>query len=101
MRTEQLPALNACLNTAAAVCLFAGYLCIRRKSITAHKAFMLTIWEFQKVRGGDNKSLLSTLKRMMPALELHFSEGQSNGMPYMKSAMGFWHGGNVLGRTGQ
>jgi hypothetical protein len=38
---------------------------------------------------------------MMPALELHFSEGQARGMPYMKMAMGFWHGGNVLGRTGQ
>lgn len=69
--------------------------------IAPHKPFMLTIWEFRKVRGGDNKSLLNTLKRMMPALELHFSEGQANGMPYMKMAMGFWHGGNVVGRTGQ
>lgn len=69
--------------------------------ITPHKQFLLTIWEFRKSRGGDNKSLLSTLKRMMPALELHFSEGQVSGMPYMKMAMGFWHGGNVLGRTGQ
>lgn len=69
--------------------------------ITPHKAFMLTIWEFRKARGGDNKSLLNTLKRMMPALELHFSDGQANGMPYMKMAMGFWHGGNVVGRTGQ
>jgi len=69
--------------------------------ITPHKPFMLTIWEFRKVRGGDNKSLLNTLKRIMPALELHFSEGQSSGMPYMKMPMGFWHGGNVVGRTGQ
>ena len=69
--------------------------------IAPHKAFMLTIWEFRKTRGGDNKSLLNTLKRMMPALELHFSAGQDHGMPYMKLAMGFWHGGNVLGRTGQ
>ena len=69
--------------------------------IAPHKSFMLTIWEFSKVRGGDNKSLLNRLKRMMPALELHFSEGQARGMPYMKMAMGFWHGGNVLGRTGQ
>ncbi len=69
--------------------------------IAPHKPFMLTIWEFRKARGGDNKSLLNTLKRMMPALEFHFSEGQANGMPYMKMAMGFWHGGNVLGRTGQ
>ncbi len=69
--------------------------------IGPHKEFMLTIWEFRKVRGGDDKSLLTTLKRMMPALERHFSAGQSNGMPYMKASMGFWHGGNVLGRTGQ
>ena len=66
-----------------------------------HKEFLMTIWEFRKTRGGDNKSLLTTLKRLMPALELHFSDGQSNGMPYMKMSMGFWHGGNVLGRTGQ
>ena len=69
--------------------------------IAPHKDFMLTIWEFRKVRGGDNKSLLTALKRMMPALELHFSDGQASGMPYMKVSMGFWHGGNVLGRTGQ
>ena len=66
-----------------------------------HKEFLMTIWEFRKTRGGDNKSLLTTLKRLMPALELHFSDGQSNGMPYMKMSMGFWHGGNVVGRTGQ
>ncbi len=70
-------------------------------NIIPHKEFMLTIWEFQKVRGGDNKSLLTALKRVMPLLELHFSQGQANGMPYMKMGMGFWHGGNVVGRTGQ
>lgn len=69
--------------------------------IEPHTEFLMTIWEFRKTRGGDNKSLLTTLKRLMPALALHFSEGQSNGMPYMKMSMGFWHGGNVLGRTGQ
>ncbi|MEM1228842.1 MAG: DUF1588 domain-containing protein, partial [Planctomycetota bacterium] len=69
--------------------------------VTPHKSFMLTIWEFQKVRGGDNKSLLTALKRMMTTLEVHFQDGQNSGMPYMKMAMGFWHGGNVLGRTGQ
>ena len=71
------------------------------ENIEPHKEFLMTIWEFRKTRGGDNKSLLTTLKRLMPALELHFSDGQSNGMPYMKMSMGFWHGGNVLGRTGQ
>ncbi|MEM7561048.1 MAG: DUF1588 domain-containing protein, partial [Planctomycetota bacterium] len=71
------------------------------EDIEPHREFMLMIWEFRKARGGDNKSLLTTLKRMMPALEMHFSSGQANGMPYMKMAMGFWHGGNVLGRSGQ
>ena len=69
--------------------------------IEPHQSFMQTIWEFRKVRGGDSKSLLSALKRIMTALELHFSDGQANGMPYMKMSMGFWHGGNVVGRTGQ
>ena len=41
MTLEQLPALNACLNTAAAVLLLAGYVCIRRKAVTAHKVLML------------------------------------------------------------
>ncbi|MEC7566424.1 MAG: DUF1588 domain-containing protein [Planctomycetota bacterium] len=71
------------------------------KDVAPHKEFMSTIWEFKKAQGRDDKSLLNVLKRMMPALELHFGGGQSNGMPYMKMAMGFWHGGNVLGRTGQ
>ncbi|MGB1709210.1 MAG: DUF1588 domain-containing protein, partial [Rubripirellula sp.] len=71
------------------------------EDITPHKDFLMTIWEFRKTRGGDNKALLTTLKRLMPALQLHFNNGQANGMPYMKMAMGFWHGGNVLGRTGQ
>ena len=71
------------------------------EDIGPHREFLLTIWEFQKTRVKDNKSLLNTLKRIMPALELHFNQGQANGMPYMKISMGFWHGGNVLGRTGQ
>ena len=69
--------------------------------IAPHKDFMMTIWEFSKARSKDNKSLLGILKRMMNSIEVHFNNGQVNGMPYMKMAMGFWHGGNVLGRTGQ
>ena len=69
--------------------------------IAPHKDFMMKIWEFSKARSKDNKSLLGILKRMMTSLEIHFNNGQVNGMPYMKMAMGFWHGGNVLGRTGQ
>ncbi|MEC9112083.1 MAG: DUF1592 domain-containing protein, partial [Verrucomicrobiota bacterium] len=63
--------------------------------IAPHKDFMMTVWEFNKARSKDNKSLLGILKRMMTALEIHFHNGQVNGMPYMKMAMGFWHGGNV------
>jgi hypothetical protein len=38
---------------------------------------------------------------MMAGLVLHFSEGQSGALPYMKNGMGFWNGGPVLGRSGQ
>ena len=72
-----------------------------QEDIESHRDFMMTIWEFKKVKGGDAKSLLNTLKRMMTALELHFGNGQKSGMPYMKLSLGFWNGGNVLGRTGQ
>ncbi len=37
-----LPALNASLNAAAAICLVGGYYCIRRKRATAHKRWMLS-----------------------------------------------------------
>jgi uncharacterized membrane protein YozB (DUF420 family) len=37
-----LPALNAFLNGTSAVLLTVGYLCIRRKKVTAHKICMLT-----------------------------------------------------------
>ena len=40
--------------------------------IEPHKEFMLTIWEFQKTRNHDNKSLLTTLKRLMPAARASF-----------------------------
>lgn len=36
-----LPTLNAMLNTACAILLMAGYRCIRRKAVTAHKYCML------------------------------------------------------------
>lgn len=39
---SSLPALNALLNGTSAVLLTVGYLCIRRKKVTAHKACMLT-----------------------------------------------------------
>ncbi len=37
-----LPALNAALNGLSACLLCAGFLCIRRKQVTAHKACMLS-----------------------------------------------------------
>jgi len=39
---SSLPAVNASLNAASAVFLFAGYLFIRRGKITAHRACMIT-----------------------------------------------------------
>jgi len=41
MSVSDLPALNASLNAASAVLLSAGYVCIRRKRIAAHRACML------------------------------------------------------------
>ena len=42
LRIEDLPALNAVLNGTSAVLLLCGYLCIRRKKITGHRACMLS-----------------------------------------------------------
>lgn len=39
---EDLPAVNACLNTLSAVLVLAGYVAIRARAITLHKALMLT-----------------------------------------------------------
>ena len=38
---ENLPALNAALNTTSAVLLILGYLCIRKRRIAAHRALMV------------------------------------------------------------
>ena len=37
-----LPALNALLNGTSAILLTVGYVCIRRRKVTAHKSCMLT-----------------------------------------------------------
>ncbi|MGB0766185.1 MAG: DUF1588 domain-containing protein [Phycisphaeraceae bacterium] len=71
------------------------------EDLTAHMDFLHTIFEFKKTRKKDEKSYLVTLRRVMPQIEQHFSQGQRSGMPYMKVNQGFWHGGPVLGRTGQ
>ena len=39
---HSLPTLNACLNSLSAIFLITGYICIRRKKITAHKTAMLS-----------------------------------------------------------
>ena len=41
MDLRQLPTLNACLNTLAALLLIRGYLLIRRRDFQAHKRTML------------------------------------------------------------
>ena len=41
MSVTDLPALNASLNAIASLFLLAGYVCIRQKKITAHRACML------------------------------------------------------------
>jgi putative membrane protein len=41
MNISDLPALNASLNAASAVLLLAGYICIRRRRVGAHRACML------------------------------------------------------------
>ena len=41
MNVSDLPALNAMLNGVAAVFLVAGYMCIRRRRIQAHRGSML------------------------------------------------------------
>ena len=41
MTVTDLPALNASLNALASLFLLAGYVCVRRKQITAHRVCML------------------------------------------------------------
>ncbi len=71
------------------------------EDVAPHEAFLREHWEFQREKEGDHPQILKKLQRMMAGLELHFSEGQSGALPYMKNGMGFWHGGPVLGRSGQ
>ena len=71
------------------------------EDVAPHEAFLRTHWEYQREKEGDHPKILRKLQRMMEGLELHFSEGQSGALPYMKNGMGFWHGGPVLGRSGQ
>ncbi|MDF1849632.1 MAG: DUF1588 domain-containing protein [Verrucomicrobiales bacterium] len=71
------------------------------EDVATHEAFLREHWEFQREKEGDHPAILKKLQRMMAGLELHFGEVQSGALPYMKNGMGFWHGGPVLGRSGQ
>ena len=71
------------------------------EDVAPHEAFLREHWEFQREKKGDHPKILRKLQKMMSGLELHFSNGQSGALPYMKNGMGFWHGGPVLGRSGQ
>lgn len=71
------------------------------EDVAPHEAFLRTHWEFQREKKGDHPKILRKLQKMMEGLELHFSEGQTGALPYMKNGMGFWWGGPVLGRSGQ
>lgn len=71
------------------------------EDIAPHEAFLKKHWEFQREKDGDHVKILRKLQKLMVGLELHFSEGQTGALPYMKNAMGFWWGGPVLGRSGQ
>jgi uncharacterized membrane protein YozB (DUF420 family) len=44
-----LPTVNALLNGAASACLIAGYACIRRRKIAAHRACMVTALAFSSL----------------------------------------------------
>jgi mono/diheme cytochrome c family protein len=71
------------------------------EEVAPHEAFLREHWEFQREKTNDYPKILRKLQKMMAGLELHFSKGQSGALPYMKNGMGFWHGGPVLGRSGQ
>lgn len=71
------------------------------EDVAPHEEFLREHWEFQREKEGDYPKILRKLQHMMKGLVLHFSEGQSGALPYMKNGMGFWHGGPVLGRSGQ
>ena len=71
------------------------------EDVAPHEAFLRTHWEFQREKKGDHPKILKKLQKLMEGLKLHFSEGQSGALPYMKNGMGFWWGGPVLGRSGQ
>jgi hypothetical protein len=71
------------------------------EDVAEHVPFLMEHWEFQREKPGDHRKILQKLRRLMEGLELQYSEGQANAMPYMKNGMGYWWGGPVLGRSGQ
>ncbi len=73
------------------------------EDLNAHTEFMKTkgIKELKEFNPAKANHTLGILKRFMATAELQFGAGQKNAMPFMFVGYGFWHGGPVLGRSGQ
>lgn len=73
------------------------------EDLLPHADFMKTkgVKEIRDFNPKDPKKTLDMLKMFMKTAEFQFGSGQKNAVPFMFAAYGFWHGGPVLGRTGQ
>lgn len=73
------------------------------QDIVPHASFLTTkgVKELREHTPGNEKKTLDILVRFMRTAENQFGAGQKNAVPFMFTAYGFWHGGPVLGRTGQ
>ncbi|MFT5128429.1 MAG: mono/diheme cytochrome c family protein [Rhodothermales bacterium] len=71
------------------------------EDVAPHEAFLMEHWEFQREKAGAHDRILKKFQKLMAGLTVQFGDGQANAAPYMKNGMGYWHGGPVLGRSGQ
>jgi len=73
------------------------------EDLLPHAEFMKTkgVKEIRDFNPKDPKKTLDMLKMFMKTAKFQFGSGQKNAVPFMFAAYGFWHGGPVLGRTGQ
>lgn len=76
---------------------------LQPEDLLPHADFMKTkgIREIRDFQPKDAKKTHDLLKTFMKSAELQFGAGQQNAVPFMFASYGFWHGGPVLGRTGQ
>jgi ABC-type oligopeptide transport system ATPase subunit/mono/diheme cytochrome c family protein len=76
---------------------------LKPEDLNAHAEFMKTkgVKELKEFQPAKASHTLGLLKTFMKTAEFQFSSGQKNAVPFMFAAYGFWHGGPVLGRTGQ